>query len=52
VLFEELHRVFAEAAEEVVELAFESVVDAEFVDGGGGLWSAGQGCGWKESCSG
>ena len=34
VLFEELHGVLAETAEEVVELAFEGVVDAEFVDGG------------------
>jgi hypothetical protein len=48
-LLEELHGVFAEAAEEVVELAFVGVVDAEFVDGGGRLWSVGQGCGWEKS---
>ena len=34
VFFEEFRSVLAEAAEEVVELAFESVVDAEFEDGG------------------
>jgi len=37
VFFEEFRGVFAEAAEQVVELAFEGVVDAEFVNGGGGL---------------
>lgn len=39
----------AETAEEVVELAFEGVVDAEFVDSGGGLWSVGHGGGWQQS---
>ena len=34
VLFEELHGVFAEAAEEIVEFAFEGVIHAEFVNGG------------------
>ncbi len=64
-LFEELHGVLAETAEEVVELAFVSVVDAEFVDGGGGLGRCGiffrsgvvggrggPGCGWEKSCCG
>jgi len=37
VLFEKLHGVFAEAAKKVVELAFVSVVDTEFVDSGRGL---------------
>jgi len=37
VFFEEFRSVFAEAAEQVVELTFEGVVDAEFVNGGGGL---------------
>ena len=37
VFFEEFRSVFAEAAEQVVELAFESVVDAQLVNGGGGL---------------
>ena len=37
VFFEEFRSVFAEAAKQVVELAFESVVDTEFVNGGGGL---------------
>src|SRR5713226_6523852 len=36
VLLEKLYSVFAEAAKQVVELAFESVVDAEFVDGRAG----------------
>jgi hypothetical protein len=34
VFFEELHGVVAEAVEEIVELAFEDVVDTELVDGG------------------
>lgn len=37
VLFEERHGVVAEARQESVEFAFVGVVDAEFVDGGGGL---------------
>jgi len=45
VFFEELHGVFAETAEEIVELAFVGVIDAELVDGGGGLRSVGRGRG-------
>ena len=52
VLFKELHGVFAETAEEVFEFAFEGVVDAEFIDGSGGLGGVGPCHGWKESCSG
>jgi hypothetical protein len=52
VLFKELHGVFAETAENVVELAFEGVVDAEFVDGSGGFGGVGSSHGWKESGNG
>jgi hypothetical protein len=37
-LLEELHGVFAKPAQQVVKLALVNVIDAEFVDGGGG-WS-------------
>ncbi len=33
-LFEELHGVFAKTPQQVVQLAFIGVIDAEFVDGG------------------
>src|SRR5437899_7398067 len=59
VLLKEFDGVFAEPAKQVVELAFESVVDTEFVDEGGG-WGGGRlflSCGnpvcrWKKRCYG
>jgi len=52
VFFEELHGVFAETAEKVVELAFKGVVDAEFIGAGGGFGGLGSCHGRKESCNG
>src|SRR5258708_4954888 len=57
VLLEEFCSVFAEAAKQVVELAFESVIDAEFVDRRG-EWHRGRlflsrgkpVCRWEKRC--
>jgi len=53
VFFEEFRGVFAEAAEQVVELPFEGVVDTQLVDGGGGLRRrVGKCCCRDKGCSG